>query len=206
MRIGMLGGTFDPIHIGHLAVAEQVRAAVDLQRVLLVPAVQQPLKDRRPLASAAQRLAMVELACRGNPALQACRLELDRPPPSFTVDTLHRLRRDYGPDAELFLIIGADAANDLPRWRDVAGIARLATIVVVSRPAVPFDAAALLPQLPVPAGRLLTCAGPDLAISSTAVRQRMSRGEPLRYLVPDAVLDYLVAQRLLPASTAEAPR
>jgi nicotinate (nicotinamide) nucleotide adenylyltransferase len=206
MRLGILGGTFDPIHVGHLAVAEQVRAQLALQRVLLVPAARQPLKDRPPLASAAQRLAMVELACRVNPALQACRLELDRPPPSFTVDTLHLLRRDYGSDTELFLIIGADAANDLPRWHDVATIARLATLVVVSRPAVPFDAAALQQQLPVLHGRLLTCPGPDLAVSSTDIRRRMLHGEPLRYLLPDVVLEYLVAQRLLPAPIAEAPQ
>ena len=196
MRLGILGGTFDPSHHGHLAVAELVRRRLQLTRVLLVPAVQQPLKQHRPLASAAQRLMMVELACRDNPALQACRIELDRPPPSFTIDTLTALRAQFGPAVELFLIIGTD---------DVAGIARLASITVVTRPQVPFDAAALLTRLPELTGRLLSVAGPDLAISSTALRERLRRGDSLRYLVPDVVLHYLSAQRLVRPEATEYP-
>lgn len=203
MRIGILGGTFDPIHYGHLAVADLVCSRLSLSRVLLVPAAQQPLKQRPSLATAAQRLAMVELACQDYPRLQPCRLELDRPPPSYTVDTLSTLARQFPAPAELFLIIGADAANDLARWRAVPRIAELAHLVVVTRPAVAFDpadATRLYPQL---RGRLISLPGPDLAISSTALRARLAAGDSLRYLLPESVRRYMVAQHLARPETGE---
>jgi nicotinate (nicotinamide) nucleotide adenylyltransferase len=137
-RVGIYGGTFDPIHFGHLAIAEEARWALDLDLVYLVPAAEQPLK-----ATPAQRLTMVQLACAANPRLIPSDIELRRAPPSYTVDTLAAFRDQLGPAAEIFFVLGADAASDLPRWRSAAAILHLAHLIVVGRPGYHFDAPAL---------------------------------------------------------------
>jgi nicotinate-nucleotide adenylyltransferase len=128
-----MGGTFDPIHFGHLAVAEEARAELGLHRVLFIPAARQPLKTHQPHAEAAHRLAMVQHACASNHAFEPSPIEIDRGGPSYTVDTLAALHSDV---AELYLLLGADAAAGLPRWRDAGRIGSLARIVIVARPGV----------------------------------------------------------------------
>lgn len=189
-RLGIYGGAFDPIHFGHLAIVEEARWFCRLDRVLMIPAAAQPLKESH-LAAAHHRLEMVRLACAGNDALIPSSLELDRPPPSYTVDTLRICRERYGPEVELFLIIGADAAADLPRWREPDQIARLARIVVVERPGYTFDHESLVTAAPAVRDRMIVLAGPQLAISSTDLRQRLATGRPVRYQLPDAVLAYV---------------
>lgn len=191
VQVGIYGGTFDPVHIGHLAIAEEARWALGLERVYMVPAAQQPLKAKRHEASPAQRLAMVRLACADNPALEPSDIELHRPPPSYTVDTLAAFRERLGPATELHFILGADAAVDLPRWRSASAILGLARLAIVGRPGYAPDFAALHTALPGLAARSNLIEGPRLDISSTELRRRLAAGQPARYQIPAPVLRYI---------------
>ncbi len=177
-RIGVFGGTFDPVHVGHLAIAFAALESVPLDRILFVLARRSPLKERTPVASAEDRLAMLRLATADEPRFAVSRVELDREGPSYTVDTLEHLA---GPD-ELFLILGADALADMGRWHEPARIAQLATIVVAARPGSPAVE---------PAHRRLVIDTPLCDISSRELRARAARGRSLRYLVPDTVWRYI---------------
>jgi nicotinate-nucleotide adenylyltransferase len=190
VRLGVFGGTFDPVHVGHLAIAHAALEDVPLDRVLFVIARRSPLKERGPVASEAERLAMLERAIAGEPRFAVSRLELDRDGPSYTVDTLAALRA-AAPDDALFLILGGDASAELPRWRAPERIAELATIVVAERPGAPLPAA--------PAA-VRTFDAPRLDISSRELRARASRGRSLRYLVPDPVHEYIEARGLYRAA------
>ncbi len=196
VRVGVYGGTFDPIHIAHLAIAEEVRWALALQQVRFVPAALQPLKGAPPGATPAQRLAMIRLACADNPAFVPDDLELRRPPPSYTVETLEHLRARSGLGVELWFIVGADAACDLPRWRRVADLVTLARLAIVERPGHTFDPIAFEQAVPAAAGRYRLLDGPRLDLSSTEIRRRVATGRPVRYLVPEAVRQYIVDQGL----------
>lgn len=189
-RIGVLGGSFDPVHYGHLAMAAEARHALGLDRVLFVVAAQQPLKPGGHAASAAQRLAMVTLACTDEPAFEPSDVELRRTPPSFTVDTLAELRRAH-PGAGLWFILGADALADLPRWHRPDEIVTLAQLVAVQRPGAALDLDALDQRMPGVAERVTLIEGLRLDISSSALRQRRAEGRPLRYQLPDAVIAYI---------------
>lgn len=183
VRIGVFGGTFDPVHVGHLAIAHAALESVPLDRVLFVPARRSPLKERGPVATEADRLAMLELALAGEPRFAVSRAELDREGPSYTVDTLAGLA---GSD-ELFLILGSDAIADLPRWKDPERIAQLATLVVADRPGAPER----IGDAPI-----VTFDAPRLDISSRELRARAARGLSLRYLVPDPAWKHIEARGL----------
>jgi nicotinate-nucleotide adenylyltransferase len=193
-RIGVLGGTFDPIHYGHLAIAEEARVAMEFDYVLLVPAGQQPLKHGSHVATPEQRLAMTRLAAAGNPGLRVSPLEVERDGPSYTVTTLEQLRRTVG--GELHFILGADALADLHRWRQAARLIELAWLVAIARPGFAPDLAALDARLPGASKRVTVLEGPQLDISSSALRERLAIGRPVRYLLPDAVLAYIEEHRL----------
>ena len=182
-RVGVFGGTFDPVHVGHLAIAHAALESVPLDRVLFVLAKRSPLKERGPVASEGDRLRMLELAIANEPRFAVSRLELDRDGPSYTVDTLERLA---GKD-ELFLILGSDALADLARWKDPDRIARLATLVVAERPGAP-DRVGDAP--------IVRFDAPRLDISSRELRARAARGRSLRYLVPEPVLQHIEARGL----------
>lgn len=188
-RIGILGGTFDPIHYGHLAIAEEARIALHLASVLIIPAGEQPLKTGRHVASAQQRLAMARLACATNPAYDVLDLEIERAGPSYTVVTLMQLQERY--HGELHLILGADALNDLPRWREVRRVLSLARLVGIARPGSTLDLARLEAAIPEVRARLTLMEGPRLEISSTDLRRRIATGKPIRYQTPDAVVEYI---------------
>ncbi len=179
MRLGVFGGSFDPIHHGHLLAAQSLRESQHLDRVHLVVAREQPLKRGRHGAPGEARAAMVELAVAGADGLRADRRELVRPGPSYTVETLRELQAEF-PGAELVLLLGADAAALLPRWRDPAEVQALARVVVFGRGA-PGAAPASVPQVEV---------------SSTEIRARVRAGLPIRYWVPDAVAAYIAEHRL----------
>ena len=185
MKVGVFGGSFDPVHIGHLVVAEHAAELLGLDRVRFVPAGQQPLKTGHH-AAAEDRLAMVEAAIRDNPRFLVDPREARRPGPSYTVDTLRALAAEAPGDA-LFFLVGADAARDIPAWRDTPGIATLATIVVMTRPGAPP------PAHPVIA-RVLAVPGVDL--SATQIREAVRCGRSIRYLVPPAVEHYIVQHGL----------
>jgi len=189
-RIGLFGGTFDPPHLGHLALAEWARARLGLERVVFMPAGRPPHKRGRPLTAAAHRLAMTRLAARGNAAFAVSDLEARRRGPSFTVDTLRALRARH-PGARLYLLMGADSLADFPTWREPGAIARLATLVVAARPL-----GARPEPRTGPTARVVMLDNPVLAISSSALRARARAGRSLRYLVPDAVAAYVARHRL----------
>lgn len=195
-RVGIYGGTFDPIHVGHLAIAEEARWALELDRLYLVPAAQQPLKADRHAASPDQRLAMARLACDSNPALIVSDLELRRPPPSYTVDTLLAFQKLLGADVELFFILGADAVADLPRWRRAADLIRLAHLAIIGRPGYSVDLTALEAALPGLGDRIRLIDGLRLDISSSDLRARLATGRPVRYQIPDSVIAYIQQYRL----------
>jgi nicotinate-nucleotide adenylyltransferase len=193
-RVGILGGSFDPIHFGHLAIAEEARVALQLDRVLFVPAARQPFKAGTHAAPPELRLAMTRLACTPNGAFEVSAVELERAGPSYTVDTLSTLRTTT--NGELFFILGADALGDLPRWHAAPRIAELARIIAFGRPGAYADVTALTQALPSIEGRLTQLAGPMLDISSTLLRQRVAAGLPIRYQVPDSVADFIAERGL----------
>jgi nicotinate-nucleotide adenylyltransferase len=194
MRLGLFGGTFDPIHIGHLILAEQCREACGLDRVWFVVAGAPPHKqgDRTPLA---HRLEMVRLAIAGHQAFEVSDLEARRPGPHYSVDTLKAVHRDR-PGDELFFLIGADSLVDLPTWRDPAGIARLATIVVVNRPGMEEVDPAALADLGPGSKPLQSVTIPPIGIASKDLRRRLAEGKSIRYMVPRGVEAYIEAQGL----------
>jgi nicotinate-nucleotide adenylyltransferase len=184
--IGLFGGSFDPIHHGHLLVAQAVMETLGLEQVRFVVAREQPFKHGRHAATAVERAEMVALAIEGDTRFAVERAELERPGPSYTVDTLRELRRRE-PGAEFALLVGADAASELPTWHEGAEVPRLARVVAFARPGAP-----------APAGMHVwrTVAVPAIDISATAVRDRVRTGRPIRYWVPDAVASYIAAKRL----------
>lgn len=186
MRIGVFGGSFDPIHHGHLIAARAAREGRQLDQVRFVPAREQPFKAGTHGAAAADRLALIEVALAGAPGFVVDPCELQRPAPSYSVDTLRHLRAAF-PDDQLFFLIGADAARALPTWREAAALPDLATIVVLTRPgATPPDHPWLRDRLEVPA----------VDVTASDIRARCARDASIRDLVPDAVRA-LVAQRRL---------
>jgi nicotinate-nucleotide adenylyltransferase len=190
MRIVILGGTFDPIHIGHLAIAEDVRFELQAERTIFVPAAQQPFKQRAAAATAADRLAMVERAIVDNPYFSVSDIEVRRGGISYSVDTVQALH-DELPATELFLIVGADAAAGLPRWHEVERLLHLCCIAIVERPGYDLDREALFAALPAARDRVRFIRGPALTISASEVRQRLQNGYPVRYHLPGAVYRYI---------------
>lgn len=198
MRVGLFGGTFDPPHRGHFAVANAVRERFALDRVLLAPAAVQPLKPGGAQASFAQRLRMVELLCEGHAGLEASAIDGPQPDgaPNFTIDTLRRLRATLPAAAEIFVIVGADAFLGLRRWKDPDDLLREAHWIVVSRPGFDlraFDALALTPAQLARVQVLDDFANP---VSATEVRERLHDNDEATSLVPPQVLDYIRAQHL----------
>ncbi len=178
-RLGVFGGTFDPPHVGHLALAEWARESLRLDRVLFVPAGTPPHKRRADLSSAADRLAMTRAAVRGRPGFAVSALEARRRGPSFTVDTLRALRARF-PGARLFLLMGEDSLDEFSTWREPAAIRSLATLAVAARPGAGR-------RRPRAGGRIAWLDNPGLDVSSSALRARARRGRSLAFLVPDAV-------------------
>ena len=187
--VGILGGTFDPIHIAHLAIAEEVREALGLAKVLFIPAAMPPHKVDRPVSDPEQRLAMVELAIADNPAFEASRIELGRTGPSYTVDTLEALGAD---GADLVLILSAEAFRDLRTWHRPERILELARLAVVPRDGFPDTNRSFLAEhFPGFEDRATFLGGPRLRLSASELRERAASGRSLRYLVPDAVAAYI---------------
>ena len=182
VRLGVFGGTFDPVHNGHVAAAVNARRAMALDRVLVVPARDPWQKQDRVLAPADDRLAMLQEAMGDIDGIEISRLELDRPGPTYTADTVDELHRDNGDAAELFLIVGADAASDLATWDRPDVLRDLTTIVIVSRADIDE------PGAPGPGWRVAHVRIPPLAISSTDLRRRAASGEPLDGLMPPAAI------------------
>ena len=196
-RVGLLGGTFDPIHTGHLILGEAARQELALERVIFMPAGEPWRKAGRELAPARHRLAMVRLAIAGNPHFEVSTLEVERPGPSYTADTLAVLKDELGPGIELLFIIGRDSLADLPHWKEPQRIIAQARLAVAERPGWPPPPdEALERALPGVRARLTTFPMPAVEISSSEIRRRCREGRSIRYLVPAAVADYIRDQSL----------
>ncbi|ADU52281.1 nicotinate (nicotinamide) nucleotide adenylyltransferase [Thermaerobacter marianensis DSM 12885] len=193
LQLGVLGGTFDPIHIGHLVAAEAARTHFRLDRVLFVPAGRPPHKDPAAVSDAEHRYRMTVLATAGNPYFYTTRLELDREGPSYTIDTLRQLSAMAGPEATVYFIAGADSVVTLPSWRGGLGLLDACQLIVVTRPGLPGEALQrFLDSLPAARrARVHLLPIPEIGISSTDLRERVAAGRSIRYLVPAAVEDYV---------------
>ncbi len=201
MRVGILGGTFDPIHLGHLIIAEESRLGLSLDRVLFVPAGQPWLKEGQPLTEAGHRLRMVELAVASNPHFDCLRSELARPGPSYTVDTLEELRAGLGPEVELHFILGRDAFASFHRWKEPERLLDLSRLVVVSRPGYREEQGEggidrIRARYRERAARITVLSVPWVNFSATEIRRRAAAGISFRYQVPEPVERYITEHGL----------
>ena len=197
VKIGLFGGTFDPVHYGHLLLAERCREALDLDQVRFIPAADPPHKDRDDLTDGVIRAEMLEFATAGNPHLVVDRRELHRSGPSFTVDTLAGWKAEQ-PEDDLYFLMGADSLVDLPTWRQPERIVELATIVAVNRGDEPLpDPASLVALLGEKiAAKVRFVTIPGMTLSATELRERARVGRSLRYTMPAAVIAYIEDKRL----------
>lgn len=184
-RVGVMGGTFDPIHHGHLVAASEVAHHFQLDEVVFVPTGRPYQKSGRDVSAAEDRYLMTVIATASNPRFSVSRVDIDRPGPTFTIDTLRDISRIYGPDVELFFITGADALGAILGWQDADELFQLAHFVGCTRPGHTLHDPGL------PAGRVTLLEIPALAISSSECRQRVAKGEPIWYLVPDGIVQYI---------------
>jgi nicotinate-nucleotide adenylyltransferase len=194
-RIAILGGTFDPPHVGHLILAEYAAEAISADRLLIVLAADPPHKTHELKTPVEHRLAMMQRAIVDNPRFVLSRVDIDRPGPHYSVDTVQIIQSEY-PGAELYFVMGGDSLRDLPKWRRPAEFIRLCRLAVMRRPgdALPEDMhRAVLPEL---AERVTMIHAPLLQISSTEIVERLQQGMSARYLVPDAVLEYIKRHKL----------
>ena len=197
MNIGVLGGTFDPIHNGHIVVAEEARARLDLAEVLFVPAGQPWLKEDSPILAAEHRIHMVRLAIADKPFFKLATIEIDRPGPSYTVDTITELQAQLGAGDELFFILGWDNLAQLPRWREPSRLIKMCRLVAVPRPGYPLpDLNALESVIPGLSQRLVILDKPEMDIGATEIRERVVQGLSIGHLVPGPVEEYIRQHRL----------
>jgi nicotinate-nucleotide adenylyltransferase len=219
-HIGVLGGTFDPIHFGHLVIAEEVYATLNLAKMVFVPAGQPPHKPGQIVTPAPDRLTMLELAIASNPHFVISRVDLDRPGPSYTVETLRLLREQWGEQTAIYFVIGWDSLEDLLDWYDPVGILKqLDHLVAVKRPGYPVPVRVvngadagdqdtrgeheekeyidrLEERLPGIRQRLIIVPAPQLQISATELRQRVAEGRPIKYQLPEVVEQYILQHGL----------
>jgi nicotinate-nucleotide adenylyltransferase len=192
MDIGVLGGTFDPVHLGHLIIAEEVRVQLKLEKVLFVPSGHPWLKEDGVVTSTQHRVAMLRLALASNPRFQISMVDVEREGPSYTVDTLADLNRQFGESASFFFILGWDSLRDLHLWKDPARIMQKCRLVAVGRPgSAKPRLSALEAELPGISQRVLLLPKPLIGISSSEIRQRVAQGLSIKYLVPEAVERYI---------------
>lgn len=202
MRVGILGGAFNPPHIGHLACAQEALVQLELERVILVPFGEAPHRDLEQDPGAEARVEMCERAISRDERFEVSRAEVDRAGPSFTVDTLRQLSGDH----ELVLILGGDQAANLPTWREPEEVLALATVAAVERTGYSRDAIAVMTSGLRGAERMRFFEMPRIGISSSLVRRRVSEGLPIRYLVPEPVEEYISEHGLYGAPTEAAAR
>jgi nicotinate-nucleotide adenylyltransferase len=189
LRLGIMGGTFDPIHYGHLVAAEEALVQFNLDRVIFMPTGQSARKVDRQVTSAEHRYLMTVIATASNPDFEVSRLEVDRPGVTYTVDTMAELRKTHGEESDLYFITGADAVLEILTWKDSARFAGLCTFIAATRPG--YDLSKLAAQAGVEHLSVETMEVPALAISSTDIRERVASRRPVRYLLPEAVVSYI---------------
>jgi len=216
-RLGLLGGTFNPIHNGHLAIARQTREALSLDRILFIPTNDPPHKPLQSLAPAKDRYEMVRLAIRSDPQLVISDLELRRSGTSYSIDTVRQLQQEYGPQTQLFFLIGLDAFLDFPTWHEPATLLTLCSFIVISRPGLSFQALGTLPLLPTlpqqslldldrgNSSKLSVSMGshaliclrlPPCDISASEIRSKFKQGLPTANLLPPPVESYILQHHI----------
>ena len=197
MNIGVLGGTFDPIHNGHLIIAEEARVKLGLERVIFVPAGKPWLKEHRDIAPGEHRLEMIRLAIAANPRFSVSTVDLDRVGPSYTVHTLPDLRRELSGEVDFYFILGIDALAGLPSWKEPEGVVEMCHLVAARRPgAGALDLESLERSMPCISSRIIFLDNPLVDISSTGIRERVAADLPIADLVPAAVARYIREQGL----------
>jgi nicotinate-nucleotide adenylyltransferase len=196
-RIGVLGGTFDPPHVGHLWLATLAADAIGLDRVLFMPASTPPHKGGRLVSRAADRLLMTRLAIAGDPGFELCPIEMERPGPSYTIDSVDELERLYGGTAQLYLLMAADSLAQIDTWREPDRLLERIEWAVGPRPGSPLpDRSALGERFGTLASRIHLLGGPSLDVSSSEIRRRVAAGQAIRYLVPRGVEELIVERGL----------
>jgi nicotinate-nucleotide adenylyltransferase len=198
-KVGVLGGTFDPIHLGHLIVAEDLGEKLGLGEVLFIPAGRPWLKlrEEKPISAAEHRLAMVRLAVASNRYFKVSTMEIDRPGLSYSIDTILELQAKLGAQAEIYFIVGPDALAELPKWKEPARLVEICQVVGIGRPAhEQVDLRKMERSVPGASQRIMLVDVPQIDISSTDIRRRVAQGLSLRYLVPEAVEKYIAEHKL----------
>jgi len=199
VNIGVLGGTFDPIHVGHLILAEEARIKLGLSKVLFVPAGHPWLKVDHVITPQEHRVEMVRRAIASNPYFELCTLELEHSSPSYTVDTITMLRKQLGAEASFYFILGRDALVDLPLWKEPRKLVQICKLVVASRLSSNSPSLkSLETSIPGVLDNVIQLDMPVIEISSSEIRKRLARGLPVRYLVPDEVEEYIKRHKLYP--------
>ena len=197
MRVGILGGTFDPIHLGHLRIAQEALSRLELQRVIFMPAGQPRLRGPEAPSPATHRLRMVELAVADNPDFVACDSEVRRTGPTYTVETLEELQRQLGSNTCLYLIVGIDVLEHFERWKNPERLLELCNLVVVNRPGYEdFEWPAWKARFSLGPDRVTLLSEPQIELSGTEIRRRVAQGSSLRQLVPEPVEEYIKAHEL----------
>jgi nicotinate-nucleotide adenylyltransferase len=200
LKIGVFGGTFDPVHLGHIMIAEEAGASLDLSEIIFVPAGQPPLKPAHPITSAEHRLQMLRLAIADRPHFRVSAVEIERPGPSYTVDTITELRGESGSEDELFFILGWDSLAQLAEWREPSRLVRMCCLVAVPRPGWQRpDLKALEARIPGISKRVVFLEEPHIDISASAIRELAARDLSLSRLVPDPVAEYIREHKLYSA-------
>lgn len=195
-RLGVFGGSFDPVHVGHLIVAEILRHDLGLDRVLFLPAGRPPHKPEQELAADHHRVAMLKLALSDAPGFEISTLDLDRPGSSYTATTLELLRDELPAGTDLYFLMGQDSLRDFPKWRDPGRIAQLANLAVALRPDVDVNVADIARAVPEAEGRIQLVSVPLIGVSSRDVRRRIRQGESFRFQVPNVVANHIVSHGL----------
>lgn len=189
LKIAIMGGTFDPVHYGHLVTAEAARCGFHLDKVIFVPSGRPPHKRERNISPAEHRLTMTRLAVATNPFFQVSRVEIDRPGFSYAIDTVNAFFDQYGPDTEIYFITGADAILEILTWKHVDRLVEKCRFIAATRPG--FQLSDLQDLLHRFSGRIIFMEVPALAISSTNIRERVQKGRPIKYLLPETVEEYI---------------
>jgi len=196
-KIGIMGGTFDPIHIGHLVTAEAVRMEYDLEKVLFIPAANPPHKQHSHVAPTTDRYIMTVMATDSNPHFHVSPIEIDRPGLSYTIDTILALIEQYGDETEFYFITGADTVQELPTWRDIDHLLNLCYFIAAARPGCIGSLDSVIKSFGIKGRqRIHRLSTPELEISSTDIRERVQEGRSIKYIVPESVESYILKEGL----------